>query len=137
AGSTSLPNSANNYKHTQSPLLTAANGLVGGGLNDRFDIIFSTAAFNDGAGLAIITGTYRSLGNDSMHYNQAINNGNNSYYPTNIPRSNALAANLVIASDHVPLIADYQIPAVMSASLPATFGRVIQGAAYAVTLNVR
>jgi len=122
-------------KHTQSP---QDNGpLVGGGMDDRFDLQLSTAALHDGEGLALIAGVYRSLGNDGNHYNLAINNGANSYYPDDIPRSNALADDLFDASDHVPVVAEYQLPAVLSATLPADLGRAIQGAAVDVELLVR
>jgi hypothetical protein len=126
----------NNLKHSQSPLSTSVNGLVGGGMNDRFDFQLITAPFNDGDGLAIIPGTYRSLGNDGLHFNAAINNGNNFYYPGDLPRSNALALNLMQATDHIPVIVDFQIPAVMAATIDANYGRVIQNAVFAVPIQV-
>ena len=91
-------------------------GLVGGGLDDRFDFELTTQALQNGTGLAIMSvpSAYRTFGNDANHYNQAINNGTNSYYPSDIPRSNALANNLVDASDHMPVVVDFQLPAVMS-----------------------
>lgn len=127
--------SGNAIKHTQAPCLTGC-ALVGGGMDDRFDLQLATSAFNDGEGLARIAGTYRSFGNDGNHYNLDINNGNNTYYPADIPRSNALAADLKIASDHVPVICEYQLPAKMAGSLPASFGRVIQNGAVTVQLQV-
>lgn len=122
---------ANAIKHTQAPCRNGCT-LVSGGMDDRFDFQLSTAAFQDGAGLSLIPGTYRSLGNDGNHYDTDINAGNNSYYPADIPRSNALANHLKVASDHVPVVADYQIPPVLSATWSAPRGdvpqRVIQGA---------
>ena len=135
-GSNFPPNSANNFKHTQSPLSVAAGGLVGGGMNSRFDFQLSSNALNDGAGLSLITNTYRSLGNDGMHYLQAIDNGNNFYYPGDVPRSNTLATNLRLASDHVPVVADYQIPAMMAGSIPSNYGRVIVGTPFDVEVSV-
>jgi hypothetical protein len=135
-GSNFPPNSANNYKHTQSPLAVAAGGLVGGGMNSRFDFQLSSNALHDGAGLSLIAGTYRSLGNDGMHYQQAIDNGNNFYYPGDLPRSNALANNLRFASDHIPLVADYQIPAMMAGWISPSYGRVIVGTPFDVSVNV-
>ncbi len=125
----------NAIKHTQAPCAGSCT-LVAGGMDDRFDHQLSTAAFQDGEGLALIPGTFRSFGNDGNHYDQSINSGNNSYYPADIPRSNALAAELYNASDHVPVVADYQVPAVLAASMPANFGRVIQGATFDVTANI-
>jgi exonuclease III len=125
----------NAIKHTQSPCATGC-ALVGGGMDDRFDLQLATSAFNDGEGLARIVGTYRSLGNDGNHYNLDINSGNNTYYPADIPRSNALASDLKVASDHVPVICEYQVPAKMDGALPASFGRVIQNSTVTVQLQV-
>lgn len=125
----------NALKHTQSPCNTGCV-LVSGGMDDRFDIQLASSAFVDGEGFSRISGTYRPFGNDGNHYNLDINAGNNTYYPTNIPRSNALAADLKIASDHLPLICEYQVPAKMQGSLTASFGRVIQGASVNVSLQV-
>lgn len=130
--------SSNAIKHTQSPVLSnpAHPGLTTGGMDDRFDFQLGTNAFNDGQGLSRIANTYRTLGNDGNHYNLNINDGNNTYYPADIPRSNTLATNLWNGSDHCPVICDYQIPAKMSATLPSDFGRVVQGATVTLTLAV-
>lgn len=134
-GSAEWTGAGNALKHTQSPCNTGCV-LVSGGMDDRFDIQLATSAFVDGEGFSRISGTYRPFGNDGNHYNLDINAGNNTYYPTNIPRSNALAADLKVASDHLPLICDYQIPAKMQGTLTANFGRVIQGASVNVSLQV-
>jgi hypothetical protein len=134
-GTGSWAGGGNAIKHTQSPCATGC-ALVNGGLDDRFDLQLSTAAFHDGEGLGHIAGMYRSLGNDGNHYNTDINAGNNTYYPADVPRSNALAADLHVASDHIPVVAEYQIPGVMGADLPADFGRVIEGAVVNVELQV-
>lgn len=115
-------------KHTQSPR-DISGVLVGGGVDDRFDFQFSTAEFQDGDGLSIVPNTYRTLGNDGLHYNLAINTGGNSYFPGQAARSLALANNLFDASDHMPVVADYQVPPVMQATAPASFGTVIRNAA--------
>lgn len=129
---------SNAIKHSQSPRMVQAGGLVGGGMNNRFDFLLNTAALHDGAGLSIIPGSYRSLGNDGQHYDKAINDGNNFYYPSNIQLSNFIAKSLHDASDHVPVVVDYQIPARMSALVsPASLGRIIQGADVAVNFYVQ
>jgi endonuclease/exonuclease/phosphatase family metal-dependent hydrolase len=138
-GSGSWGGMTNAFKHTQSPREVAFGGLIGGGMNDRFDFQLSTLALQDGFGLAIIPGTYRAFGNDGQHYNIALNSGNNFYYPADIPRSNALADDLHDASDHVPVIADYQVPALISAFVPGALGRLITGAvhsALAIVSNI-
>jgi len=126
---------ANAIKLTQAPC-NAGCSLVGGGMDDRFDFQLHNSQFNDFDGLQRIAGTYRSFGNDGNHFNTDINAGNNSYYPADIPRSNALADDLHVASDHIPVIVEYRLPAAMSATLDATFGTVIQGASVTVDLTV-
>jgi hypothetical protein len=98
-------------------------------MDDRFDFILPTNEFNDGDGLSFIAGTYRALGNDGAHYNLAINDGNNTYYPGDLARSNTLSDNLFAASDHIALIADFRIPARNQAVLVAPPARVVQNAA--------
>lgn len=133
-GPWAVPPSSNAIRHTQSPCLSGC-ALVGGGLDDRFDIQLSSDALVDGEGLSRMS-TYRAFGNDGNHYNQDINAGMNTYYPGDAARSNALAAALHVASDHIPVISEYQVPAVMAATLPPEFGRVIQGAAVTIALQV-
>ena len=127
---------ANAFKHTQSPRDISAGSLIGGGMDDRFDFQVSTAGLQDGAGISLISGTYRTMGNDGAHYNLAVNAGNNAYFPGQLARSNALADLLFAASDHLPILSDFTVPAIVGASLNANFGRVIQGASFAVTLGV-
>lgn len=134
-GSWSGPGNA--IKHTQSPRANGFGGLIGGGLDDRFDFQFTTSSFVDNDGLAIISETYRAFGNDGAHFNQSINAGTNTYFPNDIPSSNALADALHTASDHLPLVVDYQIPAVLSAGVePGDVGRVITGTNVSLTLTL-
>ena len=128
--------SSNAIKHTQSPR-DIQTGLVGGGMDDRFDLHLATAQLVDNEGLSIIAGTYRAFGNDGQHYNLAISSGGNSYFVGDAARSNALAQSLFNASDHVPVLVDYQVPAVMSASMIGVPQRVIQGAYVPVTVRVK
>ncbi len=122
-------------KHTQSPRLVAGT-LIGGGIDDRFDFQISTAECQDGNGFSIIPNTYRTFGNDGNHYNLAINTGNNTYYPADLVRSNSLADVLYDASDHLPVIADYQVPPVMTATMQSTFSPVIVGAVVTIPVTV-
>lgn len=135
-GSGSWSGSGNAIKHTQSPRLIVAGGLVGGGMDDRFDFQLSNDDFLDNEGIARIIGDYRSFGNDGAHYNQAINNGNNSYFVGDTARSNFLADALHDATDHIPVMADYQIPARMNTFLTADFGRVIQNETVFVEVRI-
>jgi endonuclease/exonuclease/phosphatase family metal-dependent hydrolase len=135
-GSGPWSGAANAGKHTQSPRDIVDDGLIGGGMDDRFDFQVPTAALQDGAGLSLLPGSYRTMGNDGAHYNLAVNAGNNGYFPGELARSNALADLLFAASDHLPILSDFTVPAIMGVSLNASFGRVIQGASFAVTLGV-
>ena len=102
-------------KHTQSPRKIRASkgepgsGLIHGGLDDRFDFQFISKSLDDGKGLDIIDGSYRAMGNDGKHYDIAINDGDSSYFSNDTERSNALATALHIASDHIPVIVDYDV----------------------------
>jgi endonuclease/exonuclease/phosphatase family metal-dependent hydrolase len=122
----------NAIKHSQSPRASAGGGLVGGGLDDRFDFVLPSITLDDGNGLAVLVETYRSVGNDGQHYNTSINDGTNTYFPDDIPTSNALADALFVASDHLPVLVDFAVPAVLEATLPTDLGRVIRGASFLV-----
>ena len=96
-------------KHSQSPRKERVGGLASGGMDDRFDFQFISASLQDGKGLDIILGSYHSFGNDGNHYDIAINDGDNSYFESDLTRSNELAQALHDASDHVPVIVDYAV----------------------------
>lgn len=128
--------SANAWKHTQSPRDIVADGLVGGGMDDRFDFVLPTAQLNDGNGISLIPNSCRAVGNDGAHYNLAINAGNNTYFASNVGRSNVLADDLFAAADHIPVILDLQVPAWSTAELGAVPARVVQGAAATVLVKV-
>jgi endonuclease/exonuclease/phosphatase family metal-dependent hydrolase len=103
--------------HTQAPSDNPGSGLVGGGVDDRFDFQLVTGELLDSEGLSYIPGSYRVLGNNGTHQccSHSITTGTGA-------APNVLAA-LTTASDHLPVIADYQLPAVMdvfAATLPAT-----------------
>jgi hypothetical protein len=96
-------------KHTQSTRKERGGGLASGGLDDRFDFQFISTSLQDGKGLDIVRGSYHSLGNDGNHYDIAINDGDNVYFSLDTARSNDLATALHDASDHVPVLADYDV----------------------------
>lgn len=126
---------ANAFKHTQSPR-DISGGLAGGGMDDRFDMHLFSETVVDGAGIAVIPGTYRAFGNDGLHYDRAINDGDNLYYPGDVAASNVLADALFAASDHVPVIVDLQKPAVLEAWVVAQPGRVIRHASVAAEVRI-
>ena len=81
-------------------------------------------------------GTLHSLGNDGQHYDEAINNGNNTYYPSDLARSNTLADHLHEASDHIPVAADFLLPAELDVAGEAAIGTVIEGASVSLDIVV-
>ncbi len=136
-GSGDWGGAGNTLKHSQSPRTIQADGLANGGLDDRFDLHLHTPQMQGSGGLTLIEGTYRSVGNDGNHYNTAINDGNNTYWPGDVPASNALADALHDASDHLPVAVDYRIPAVLDAALDGCeLGTVIEGADIDCTLSL-
>jgi endonuclease/exonuclease/phosphatase family metal-dependent hydrolase len=135
-GGGSWSGASNSIVHTQSPRDVAGGGLVGGGLDDRFDLLLTTVQLADGSGIAIIPGTCRTLGNDGNHYQQSINSGVNTYYPGQTARSSQLADALFAASDHLPVLADLQVPARLDASLDAVPQRMIVAAPVTVSTRI-
>ena len=134
-GTSNWTGGGNAIKHTQSPRLNGG-ALVGGGLDDRFDFQLYSGAMTDGNGFSIISGSYRSFGNDGNHYNGSINTGNNTYYAGQTTRSNALADALYDASDHIPVLTDHQIPGALSCVLDGDLGRVVSGGTASINLLV-
>ena len=129
-------NSSFKSVHTQNP---AGSGFVGGGMDDRFDLQMLSTDLTDGEGLSYLgpgvgdctatTHSYRAHGNNGTHsLNGAISTGFGA--PTYV-----LAA-LTAASDHLPVVTDYQLPAKMSVELGTTSERVLVGASVQQTLTV-
>ena len=120
---------------TQSPCKTGdtgcAPGAATGGLDDRFDLILPTNPWNSGVGLALVPGTYISVGNDGAHHNNSIQD------PPTIPEGAAYATALHSVSDHLPVRVDLRMPALISvSSAPIAFGTAIVGATVGTTLSV-
>ncbi|MBU6222124.1 MAG: hypothetical protein KGR24_05165 [Planctomycetes bacterium] len=129
--------------HTQSPATTAVfNGQVTGGVDDRFDFQLITDEVRDGGGFDYITNSYWAFGNTATHsINQAISTGSAATLAARIPgytsaQATAVLTALTQVTDHLPVLADYQLPAKMTASLAAPPSRVIRGASVSGTLTV-
>jgi endonuclease/exonuclease/phosphatase family metal-dependent hydrolase len=116
--------------HSQSPRTTQFGGGATGGMDDRFDQLLVSYAFDDGSGLSVVPGTYTAYGNDGLHFNQAINAGTNEAVGTVI--ANALHA----AADHIPVFFDFQVPAKIGAGTSLALGDVIVGGVKALPLGV-
>ena len=85
------------YLHSQSTRTTNFGGGAIGGMDDRFDMILISDGLTDN----FIDGSYTSFGNDGQHLNMAINDGNNGDV------SQEIANALHLASDHLPVYADF------------------------------
>lgn len=121
--------------HSQSPRTVNPShtpGGVTGGLDDRFDFILVSTAMYGTTGLSYISGTYRTYGQDGLHFNNAVNAAppNNSV-PAGIPDA------LWNASDHIPVLLQVRAPAKATVSpLTLNFGTVIVGAVVAQNVTV-
>jgi endonuclease/exonuclease/phosphatase family metal-dependent hydrolase len=118
--------------HTQSPVTSARySGQITGGMDDRFDFQLSTGEVLDGEGFAYIPNTYRAFGNNGTHpLNGEIDN------PSNTAEPLAVLTALGNSSDHLPVIADYQLPSKMFVSTESVPNRVIRDATVSVGVAV-
>ncbi|MEQ8848396.1 endonuclease/exonuclease/phosphatase family protein [Botrimarina sp.] len=90
-------------------------------VDDRFDFLLPTTEWRDGEGLDLIDGSYHVLGNNGSTYNLPVNSLANTYEfdfgeGASLTRADVLNA-LFTASDHLPVVADFQLPAVLTAWL--------------------
>lgn len=87
--------------HTQSTRNNGFGSGTGGGMDDRFDLIFvSEDVMNNDNGITYINGSYKPLGQDGTHFNDAVNAGTNFAVPDSV------ADALYYASDHLPVMLD-------------------------------
>jgi len=141
--------------HSQATQITGVNNLTGGGMDDRFDFQMVTASVLSGQGFSYIgpnvpnlavapsQNSYHVFGNNGTTYNNNINAPGNTALPVSEynpaagqPSRTAVLNALATASDHLPVVADYQLPASMSVTLGAVPSRVIVGATAHVNLDV-
>jgi hypothetical protein len=112
--------------HTQNP---AGSGGVGGGMDDRFDWQMITGELQDNEGMSIMTGSYHAFGNNNTHtLNGHINTGTGASATV----LNALGA----ATDHLPVVAQYQVPAKMQLQTTSVAPQVLVGASLTTTATV-
>jgi len=126
--------------HTQAP--ATSGSLVTGGVDDRFDFQLVTAELLDNQGLSYISGSYHAFGNTGTHQlNGAITTGSAAALQARLPgytlqQATDVLTALTLASDHLPVVADYQIPAKMSVTLGNAPLFVIRGAALSLGFTV-
>jgi hypothetical protein len=125
--------------HTQSPTTTERfTDQVTGGMDDRFDFQLVTSEFTDGEGLSYLNGSYHAFGNNGSTYNDDIDDAGNSYAfsgVTSYTKSQVLSA-LASITDHLPVVADYQLPAKMGVELAAVPTIVTMGASISLGVTV-
>lgn len=116
-------NAAFRSVHTQNPQDPA---LGGGGMDDRFDFQLLTGEFFDGFGVDYVQGSYHAFGNNGTH---ALNGS----ITTGTGAAPAVLQALAVASDHLPVVADYQlVTQVAGVNLQQSGGttKVIEGGIY-------
>ncbi|CAK9090439.1 Uncharacterized protein SCF082_LOCUS52628 [Durusdinium trenchii] len=118
--------------HTQSPVNSSRfSGQVTGGMDDRFDFQLVTGEFLDNEGLSYIAGSYHTLGNNGTHF---LNGELDVAQNTALPQSQLTA--LANSSDHLPVVADYQLPARMQVAVSNAPGQVLVGSSPQVEVTV-
>ncbi len=119
--------------HTQSPYNPSNNDpdLISGGMDDRFDFQLVTGELLDNEGMSYLSGSYRAFGNNGSHaLNDYINDSSNTALPMNV--LNALSG----LSDHLPVVADYQVPARMLVEIGTLPSQMLVGAAIELPVTV-
>ncbi len=123
--------------HSQSPATVSQfSGQTLGGMDDRFDFQLMSAAMFDQAGvvgsqgMGYIAGSYHAFGNAGHHVccNSPITDDDGA--------SPAVLTALMQSSDHLPVVADYRLPAKMAvqvASIPLVVG---QGGVTSIDVNI-
>jgi len=118
---------------TQSPCLGCPGypnlSFSGGGMDDRFDILFTSYSLADAQGVDRVD--YYAFGQDGQHFNGDINSP-----PTNGAVGQTVADALWAASDHLPVVTVLQLASRVVAPSAIGFGSVITGGSAQQTLNV-
>ncbi len=95
--------------HTQSTRTSSGfGGGSTGGMDDRFDIIFTSNDVIQGNNrLRYLPGSYKAIGQDSNRFNSTVNSGTNTSVPQDIANA------LFYASDHLPVYMEMVIEGVV------------------------
>lgn len=136
-------NSAFRAAHTQSPVTTAQfSGQATGGMDDRFDFQLVTGAVLDGRGFDYLPGSYWAFGNTGTHtLDGALSTGSVTALQALLPgytsqQTTAVIDALMASSDHLPVVADYQLPARLGVAAPTLQATVLRGATVAGSFEV-
>jgi len=90
------------FYHSQSTRLNQFGGGSFGGLDDRFDLILYSNGVANSGGMYYVPGSCYPFGNDGGHYGVSINSG------TNTAVTQAVADALYYASDHLPIVSEFE-----------------------------
>lgn len=115
-----LDNNALRWLHTQNPA---------GPMDDRFDFQLVSGEMLDNEGMSIIPGSYRAFGNNGTHLLEGAITTGTGASPTVL---NALRQN----SDHLPVVADYQLPAKMGVEFAGVPEIVTMGASVSLGITI-
>jgi hypothetical protein len=97
--------------HTQSTRTASFGSGSTGGCDDRFDFIFMSPDLNSWANDAkYIAGTYRAVGQDGNHYNDALIDA-----PWNMSEPASVIWNLYNMSDHLPVYMEIEVQKISNA----------------------
>ncbi len=95
--------------HTQSTHKYSENCFSSGGLDDRFDFILVSESVLKGYDkVKALTNTYHAVGQDGQRFNQSVTDG------TNYAVSATMAQALYNASDHLPVVMDFEVENILS-----------------------
>jgi endonuclease/exonuclease/phosphatase family metal-dependent hydrolase len=115
-------------------------GRTGDGLDDRFDFQLITSALADGTGLEYRTGSYHAFGNNgTVPLNGSVDDPANTALP-DLPNRQEVLHLLATVSDHLPLVADYDLlgPATPDAlGVTADTAATTAGQPFPVTVTAR
>ena len=118
---------------TQCPCLNCPSytnlSFSGGGMDDRFDIAFTSYSLADNQGVDRVD--YYAFGQDGLHFNSDINGP-----PTNAAVGQTVADALWSSSDHLPVVTVLQLASRVVAASKIAFGNAIVGGTAQQTLNV-
>jgi hypothetical protein len=102
-------NPANNWTDMQSFITLISESATNLQFRDDMQLMTS-ASLNDSAGLTLVGGSEMVFANNgSVPLGSAINSASNTAYPT-LPNRSTVLNDLTTATDHLPVVADYQFP---------------------------
>jgi endonuclease/exonuclease/phosphatase family metal-dependent hydrolase len=105
-------------------------------LGSRLDFLMHTPPMNDGDGFSYMSGSFHGFGNNgTTPLGSAATSGSNTALP-GLPNRATVLSSLTTASDHYPVVAQYQYPAKMGVAVGSVPSQVIVGASVPVNVTV-